>query len=120
MSGESGDYSDNGWAKLQRPANEEKTDTVSAPQYHGLHSFIDSGLCPLRNRFDNDSAWSAEFEKFSIATDNFAAVLVRLGRTVGYIIHFDTKVITLSFVLLCPAVDLIDCDVYGSVSQIAY
>ena len=83
-----------------------------------LHSFIESGLGPLCNGFDDDSARSAEFEKPSIAGDNFAAVLIRLSRTLGHVIHLDTKVITLSFVLLCPDVDLIYGDVYSPVSQI--
>ena len=97
----------------------EKRDSVST-LYHKLHSFIDSGLRPLCNRFDDDSAWSAEFEKHSIAGDNFATVLIRLGRALGHVIHLDTKMITLSVVLLCPDVDLIYRDVYGSVTQIAY
>src|SRR5262245_26496255 len=82
--------------KLQRTANGENTDSVST-LCHTLHSFIDSGLCPLCNRFDDDSARSAEFEKPSIAGDNFAAVFICLGRTLGHVINLDTKVITLSF-----------------------
>jgi hypothetical protein len=98
--------------------NQQNTDGVST-LYHRLHSFIDSGLCSLCNRFDDDSAWSTEFEKPAIAGDNFAAALIRLGRALGHVIHLDTKVITLAFVLLCPDVDLIYRDVHGSVSQIA-
>src|SRR5262245_22664177 len=99
--------------------HQENTDGLST-LYHRLHSFIDSGLRHFCDGFNDDSAGSAEFEKPSVAGDNFAAVLIRVGRALGHVIHLDTKVITLSVVLLCPGVDLIDRDVHGSVSQIAH
>jgi hypothetical protein len=85
-----------------------------------LVAFTDSGFRTLWNRFYDNSTRSAEFEKVPIAGDNFAAICIRLGCTLGHVIYLDPKVIALPLVLSRSGARLIYRYMHGSVGHITH